>query len=974
MNCRGSLATRFCVYLVAALSLATPVAAQTLSASPGAVNFAYTTGGQAPEPVQVTVTASAGATPTFTAVLLPGGTSPAGLFVLTISPGMLTVGVDRSTLNSIQNSPGLYTVNVSVAATGFPALTIPVTLSIGVALSVQASPTYLVFDMSSGTTSQSVSVTATGGSSVTFTATASTATGGSWLSVSSSLPYTPSTLLVTVTPGSLPAGAYNGTVVIIPSTGGSLTIPVTLQSGPSANLTASPTSFSFSYALGSALPPAQVLDLTSQIPSNTYFARASSTNSWLLVNGVTNSITGTLPAELNITIAPANLTASTYTGSINVTSGDGSTLSIPVTLTLTGGASAIANPGSLTFAAEAGGLPPAAQAILIGGVTPGNFGASVSSGGDWLSVSPATGTAPAQVIATVTPGALAPATYQGNIAISFNGQLVNVGVTLNVSASPVLITSPGFFVFAYTSGSPVPPPTYLTVNTSDLPQQPFAVSATSVPWLQVTSAGTNLTTPSTISLSLNPTGLASGVYLTDIILTPGTAGGVPVTVPVVLRVTGVTSLTASPTSLTFTAPPGGSAQSQTLQVTAGVTTSFTANATTASGENWLTVSPASGTAASAGTSVTVTANPASLAAGTYQGTVLLTTAAGVPTQIPVTLTVATQGLSISPTSLAFAYAVGGATPPSQTVQVTGSQAFTAVANTSTGTWLSVTPSSGSGNATLTVAANPTGLAAGSYSGTVSVTPTGGTAQVVTVTLTVAAPGLTAAPNSLAFNYVAGDTNPASQTLAITSSGTALAFTASAVSSGWLSVSPTSGNTPASLTIAVSAGDLGPGSYSGSISLSAGSGSTPVIVAVTLVVTAPLPVLTTVVNAGSYLQGSVSPGEIIVIFGTDLGPSTGVANSPDSSGFFATSLANVQVTFNGYPAPLLYVSNKQVNAIVPYEIGGASSALVKLLFGQASSNILTLQAASSAPGIFSANSSRYRFGRHPRCPLPPGLGQ
>jgi uncharacterized protein (TIGR03437 family) len=112
----------------------------------------------------------------------------------------------------------------------------------------------------------------------------------------------------------------------------------------------------------------------------------------------------------------------------------------------------------------------------------------------------------------------------------------------------------------------------------------------------------------------------------------------------------------------------------------------------------------------------------------------------------------------------------------------------------------------------------------------------------------------------------------------------------------------------------------------------------------------------VVNAASYLGGAVSPGEIVVIFGSDLGPSTGVSAQPSSSGIFGATLANVQVTFNGYPAPLLYASAEQVNAIVPYELAGASSALVEVLFGQASSNSVTMPVALSAPGIFSANAS------------------
>jgi uncharacterized protein (TIGR03437 family) len=948
---------KFCLSLVAALLSATPAAAQTLSANPTALNFSYTAGTQAPEPVVVTITASKGVTPGLTATVAPGGATPAGLFVLTVSSPTIIVGIGVGELDSIVNAAGLYTANIIVTAAGFPSLTIPVTLSIGVSLSAQASPASLIFNLLSGTTSQSVEVTATGGTSVSFTAAASTISGGPWLSVTSNFPYTPATLTVTATPGSLAAGVYSGSITISPTTGGTLVVPVTLQAGPIANLTVSPTSFSLSYTVGSAAPAAQVLSLTSDIVNNTYTARATSTNNWLLINGVTASISGALPATVNVTIVPSGLTTGTYPGTIAVTSGDGTTVNVAVTLLVNGGVSATANPPSLTFVSQAESASPAPQSLLISGPATSPFSTTVTSGAGWLSVSPTSGTVPAQVTVTAAPGVLTAGTYTANIAVNVGTQIQNIPVTLTVSADPVLVSSPGAFIFSYVSGSPVPPLEYLSVNVNILPQQEFTISASQASWLQVTNTGIGVTTPVNVSLTLNPVSLPSGIYLADIFLTPVAAGGAAVTVPVVLQVTGGTAIVANPASLTLSAAAGGSAVTQTLQVTANGSTSFTTSATTATGGTWLTVSPASGSADYIATTLTVTANPASLASGIYQGAVLLTTAAGVVTQVPITLNVSGTGFLVTPGSLEFAYVQGGASSAAQTVQVSGSQSFTAKASTSGGgTWLLVTPTSGTGTASLTVTTNPAGLAAGSYSGTITVTPTGGTAQTISVTLTVSGPGLAAAPNPLAFTYQAGDTNPAPQVLAVSSTGTAIPFTATASSSGWLSVSPASGNTPASVTVSVNPADLGAGNYSGSIVLSAGSGTAQVSVAVTLLVTAPLPVISRVVNAASYLGGAVSPGEIVVVFGTDLGPSTGVSAQPSSSGIFGTTLANVQVTFNGYPAPLLYASAEQVNAIVPYELAGTSSALVEVLFGQAISNSVTLPVALSAPGIFSANAS------------------
>jgi uncharacterized protein (TIGR03437 family) len=429
-------------------------------------------------------------------------------------------------------------------------------------------------------------------------------------------------------------------------------------------------------------------------------------------------------------------------------------------------------------------------------------------------------------------------------------------------------------------------------------------------------------------------------------------------VPVLLTVESATAIVASPTSLSFSAAAGGIPQSQSIEVSAASATAFTASVSTTSG-SWLSVSPASGIANTLNTALTVTADAAKLADGTYQGTVTLTTAGGVVTQIAVTLTVASGSVpvSISPSTLAFTYTQNGTLPAAQSLQITGSQSFTASAGTSNGgTWLAVTPGSATGNATLSVSVNPAGLAAGTYNGSITVTPASGVAQTVAVTLTVsAAASLTATPNPLAFTFTAGNPPPAAQTVSVTSTVSAVTFTATAASSGWLSVTQSAATTPATLSVSVNPANLGAGTYSGSVSLSGGSGTLQLNIGVTLAVVTPLPVIGGVVNAASYLPGGISPGELVTIFGTSLGPATGVGATV-SKGFIATSLANVTVTFNGYPGPILYASAGQINAIVPYELAGASNASVQAIFGSTRSNSVTLPVVSSAPGIFSADAT------------------
>jgi uncharacterized protein (TIGR03437 family) len=114
-------------------------------------------------------------------------------------------------------------------------------------------------------------------------------------------------------------------------------------------------------------------------------------------------------------------------------------------------------------------------------------------------------------------------------------------------------------------------------------------------------------------------------------------------------------------------------------------------------------------------------------------------------------------VQVSASTLSFSYTVGAPAPPSQTVVITSpgaSLTFTAApSTTSGGNWLSVTPTSGNVNNTLTISVNPASLAPGAYNGTITITPSGaGNApQTISVRLTV-----TGATSSAIITTVAGN--------------------------------------------------------------------------------------------------------------------------------------------------------------------------------------------------------------------------
>jgi uncharacterized protein (TIGR03437 family) len=106
------------------------------------------------------------------------------------------------------------------------------------------------------------------------------------------------------------------------------------------------------------------------------------------------------------------------------------------------------------------------------------------------------------------------------------------------------------------------------------------------------------------------------------------------------------------------------------------------------------------------------------------------------------------------------------------------------------------------------------------------------------------------------------------------------------------------------------------------------------------------------NAAS---GQVSPGEIISVFGSNLGPPTPVQASISGLTAYPTQLAGVQVLVDGLAAPLLYVSASQINAIVPFGSGGSKSIKLVVVNKGDTSNPGQLGVVTATPGVFTTQN-------------------
>jgi uncharacterized protein (TIGR03437 family) len=116
--------------------------------------------------------------------------------------------------------------------------------------------------------------------------------------------------------------------------------------------------------------------------------------------------------------------------------------------------------------------------------------------------------------------------------------------------------------------------------------------------------------------------------------------------------------------------------------------------------------------------------------------------------------------------------------------------------------------------------------------------------------------------------------------------------------------------------------------------------------------APSLAATGVVNAASYATGPVSPGEILSLFGSAIGPPLGVAGQFTNPRVVADSLEGVHVFFDGVPAPVLYASSRQVNTVVPFSVAGHASTQLQIEYLGVFTAPITLPVALTAPGVFS----------------------
>src|SRR6202521_5178555 len=277
-----------------------------------------------------------------------------------------------------------------------------------------------------------------------------------------------------------------------------------------------------------ARPLAQVLNVAMTDSATVRYSASVATakgGSWLSISPSGNACCYT-PLANTISVIPGSIAAGAYTAEIIITefTNPGRAMVVPVTLTvLSSGAFFADLPGQLSFSVKTNGTTATSQTVQVGnggsGTLNWTLATSTADGGNWLTATPVSGTAPSAVSIGVTvsqlPGGGAVAgEYIGQLVFQTSGDTTTIPVTVTVGAAPFTQLNPLSFTMPFGGANPLSQ----VVNVAAIDNSTFRFSAFVATgkggnWLSVSPSGNACCyTPLAIAASVSASTLAAGNY------------------------------------------------------------------------------------------------------------------------------------------------------------------------------------------------------------------------------------------------------------------------------------------------------------------------------------------------------------------------------------------------------------------------------------------------------------------------------
>ncbi|NQT81729.1 hypothetical protein HQ563_01810, partial [bacterium] len=495
-------------------------------------------------------------------------------------------------------------------------------------------------------------------------------------------------------------------------------------------ISVSPTPLRFSAVEGEGNPPPQQL-MVKNSGNGEMDWQVSGDMAWLKLSPQEGTSAGEDdPIEVSIDIV--GLEADSYAGHITITSAvaANSPVVVPVLLEVSPPPPLLSVlPEELVFSCTEGEDDPPPQEIEIQNVGTGEFVWEVSDNAAWLSLAPTTGTNAGEVDrveASVSIEGLQAGTYTARITVggTASNSPQTVSVRLDVAEPPpsVLEVTPLSLDFSIVEGEGNPPPQEIKISNTGGREMTWDVSSDDA-WLSaVPESGSSEGEEDVVEVFVDTTGLPPGTHWGTLTVKAAGAVNSPQSVQVKLVIEeNPPVLAVSPLSLNFEMDEGGDApepQSFTIRNDGGRAMGWQISVE----EDWIHVTPESGTNTGNPEGVEVSIAAEGMAPGDYTAALKIEApgASNSPRTVWVSLTIkiVKPELHVWPENLDFLTGKGGGNPPSKIFTITTRfhEAITWRAEENVG-WLSVNPSTDTNQGEediVTVSVDKAGLDLGTY--------------------------------------------------------------------------------------------------------------------------------------------------------------------------------------------------------------------------------------------------------------------